>query len=214
MAVDELDEGSCEKTVPCLLRAPVASPRLATPLAPRPRAARPGAVDLPAIAGPEMTTCRRHRLQLNRRPVPRTVLLGSGVDPDAKMPDNAREFGPRGRLVRVRRRGCVAKLRPAPHRSSLRCRPAIRPRPRQRRRGRRGRQDPTMGKGTTRDGRRTPPQTRIARRGGTGQETSAGTDGRRFATTGSRRAERRWEPYNGKENDSFKSAANRRNPVL
>ena len=57
------------------------------------------------------------------------------------------------------------------------------------------------------------PQARTVRRGRTGQETSAGTDGKGFATTESRRAERRWEPYNGKENDSFKNAANRRNPA-
>ena len=55
------------------------------------------------------------------------------------------------------------------------------------------------------------PQARIVRRGGTRRKTP---DGRGLAITDPRRAERRWEPYNGKENDSVKSAANRRNPAL
>ncbi|MXX90281.1 MAG: transposase [Boseongicola sp. SB0677_bin_26] len=33
------------------------------------------------------------------------------------------------------------------------------------------------------------------------------------AATGSRQAERRWEPYNGKDNDSVKGEANRHDPA-
>ena len=43
----------------------------------------------------------------SRTPSRTPSALSSGVDPDAKMPDNAREFGPRDRLVRVRRRGLL-----------------------------------------------------------------------------------------------------------
>ena len=58
------------------------------------------------------------------------------------------------------------------------------------------------------------PQARSVSCAGTRQETSAGTDRRGLATTRLRRAERRWEPYNGKGNDSVKSAANRHDPAL
>ena len=115
---------------------------LAPPLAPGARAARPGAVHLPTIARgadhdlPPAPLAVEQAPRLANRPALRLAhrSLPSGVDPDAKMPDNAREFGPRDRLVRVRRRGLSSKLCPAPHRSFLRCRPSIRPRPRQRRR--------------------------------------------------------------------------------
>ena len=71
------------------------------------------------------TTCRRQRPQLKRRPVAHIPVRRAGVDPDAEMPDNARASGPRGRLVRVRRRGLFQTLpsaaspfRPPPHHHS------------------------------------------------------------------------------------------------
>ena len=58
------------------------------------------------------------------------------------------------------------------------------------------------------------PQARSVRGGGTGCRTLAGTDGRGLNTADSRRAERRWGPYNGNANDSAKSAAKTEIPLF
>ena len=139
------------------------------------------------------------------------------MDPDAKMPDNAREFGPRDRLVRVRCPGLVGKLCPAPHRS-LSMAPyqpadaAAKPLPRARTTG------PDDGEGKRfRQSRRAPavdagdaPQARTVRCCSTTEsEPPDGTHGNGLTTGVSQQ-----EPYHEKGNDSGKSAANRRNPAL
>ena len=139
------------------------------------------------------------------------------MDPDAKMPDNARKFGPRDRLVRVRCPGLVGKLCPAPHRSISM--PPYQPSdaaeeslPRARTTGsddgegnrfQQSRRAPAVDAGDA-------PQARIVRCCSTTEsEPPDGTHGNGLTTGVSQQ-----EPYHGKVNDSGKSAANRRNPAL
>ena len=99
--------------------------RVPPPFAPGARAACHGAVHLPAVAAPSDDELPPAPLAVGRAPCLANRPSRSGVDPDAKVRDNAREFGPRDRLVRVRCRGWSPKLCPAPRRSFLRCRTSL-----------------------------------------------------------------------------------------
>ena len=170
----------------------------APPLAPGARAARPGAVHLPTIARgadhdlPPAPLAVEQAPSRANRPAHRP--LSSGVDPDAKMPDNAREFGPRDRLVRVRRRGVLPNF--AQRRIALSFDAALAS-GRGHGKGAAGGTATGSGDGEGNDPQRRRasatapgfvPQARIVRRGGTRRKTP---DGRGLAITDPRRAERR-----------------------
>ena len=148
---------------------------------------------------------------------PAHILLGSGVDPDAKMPDNSREFGPRDRLVRVRCPGQLpnsCRHRIALSLSMLPWHPAGAaakpPRPARTTGPDDGERELYRGRGARAADAGCVPQARIVRCCSTTEsEPPDGTHGN-FLTTGVSQQ----EPHDGKGNDSGKSAANRRNPVL
>ncbi len=196
------------------LRAPVAPSRLAPVLDAGPLAAGLGTVPVPAVA-----RAADHDLPTAPVAIEQTSRLAhihpkSGVDPDAKLPDNAREFGPRDRLVRVRRRGLSPN-------NLARCRIALSfdatlPSGRSRGKGAAAGRTPRLGKGTIRKGapqRRPMPDPRLRLEPNAAPAQDPGR--RSMRTTEASRK----EPYDrsrtmGKGNDSGKSAACHQYPAL